>query len=76
MVVSDYKIKIDTKAEEPVEVQRELQIYKQTLENVNKVLAGINGLGVPTQRPLDYLAEMFKSDKHMEKIRNGLVLRQ
>ena len=30
-------------------------------------------MGVPTQRPDDYFAEMAKSDKHMEKVRAKLI---
>ena len=59
-----------------MEVQKEVQIYKITLDNVNKILGEVNRIGVTTQRPSDYLAEMYKSDKHMEKIRKGLVERQ
>lgn len=75
-VQADSKIRVDLKSEEPAEVQREVQIYKITLDNVNKILQQINNTGTPTQRPSDYLAEMYKSDKHMEKIRKGLVERQ
>ena len=76
VVVGASRIKIDLKAPEPADVQREVQIYKITLENVNNVLVGMRNIGVTTTRPADYMAEMFKSDKQMERIRKGLVERQ
>lgn len=43
------------------------------------VMCGIQLLlkhNVPTHRPEDYFAEMFKSDEHMQKVRHALLQRK
>lgn len=39
-------------------------------------LRKLEELGVPTQRPEDYYAEMVKTDDHMRKVRQCLLSRQ
>lgn len=43
------------------------------------VISGIQLLqknNIPTHRPEDYFAEMFKSDEHMQKVRHALLQRK
>lgn len=43
--------------------------YKQALAAVQAALPRLHDLQVATQRPVDYFAEMVKSDVHMKKVR-------
>ena len=36
----------------------------------------LKSLGIPTRRPEDYFAQMFKTDEHMQKIRTKLAQKQ
>lgn len=44
-----------------------------THDNVNNMFAELRELGVRLDRPHDYMAEMYKSDTHMGKIRRHLA---
>jgi len=52
----------------------ELAFYGQALAAVTAARGELDRIGVPHRRPDDYLAEMLKSDVHMAKIRNKLVV--
>lgn len=52
----------------------ELAFYGQALAAVTAARGELERVGVPHRRPDDYLAEMLKSDVHMAKIRNKLVV--
>ncbi|KAF2746008.1 Ebp2-domain-containing protein [Sporormia fimetaria CBS 119925] len=67
-------------SDEPVEIEdveddlnRELAFYKQSLSAVKDARAKLTAEGVPFSRPVDYFAEMVKSDEHMGKIKQKLV---
>lgn len=55
------------------DTERELAFYKQSLDAVIQARAELKRLKVPFLRPLDYFAEMAKSDEHMDKIKSQLV---
>lgn len=55
------------------DTERELAFYKQSLNAVIQARAELKRLKVPFLRPLDYFAEMAKSDEHMDKIKTQLV---
>lgn len=55
------------------DLSRELAFYKQSLEAVTQARTLLKKEGIPMQRPLDYFAEMVKSDEHMSKIKKKLV---
>lgn len=55
------------------DLQRELQLYSQSLEAANKARALLKAEGLPFSRPKDYFAEMVKDDGHMEKVKAKLV---
>jgi len=53
--------------------RREMLFYCQAQESVKEALNKLQTLGIPTQRPEDYFAEMVKSDVHMQKVRRKLL---
>lgn len=55
------------------DLQRELQLYSQSLEAAKKARALLRAEGLPFSRPKDYFAEMVKDDGHMEKVKAKLV---
>lgn len=55
------------------DTERELAFYRQGLDAVNQGRATLLKLKVPFSRPLDYFAEMVKSDEHMDKLKSKLL---
>ena len=55
------------------DTERELAFYKQSLDAVLVARDELKGLKVAFKRPLDYFAEMVKSDEHMDKIKGKLI---
>lgn len=55
------------------DLNRELQLYAQSLEAARRARALLRAEGVPFSRPKDYFAEMVKDDGHMEKVKAKLV---
>jgi len=62
-----------TKEEVVDDFQRELQFYRQAQVSAKEALSKLRDMGVPTERPEDYFAEMVKSDAHMQKIRQKML---
>jgi rRNA-processing protein EBP2 len=50
--------------------------YKQSLNSVKAAMEKFDKLKIPYQRPVDFYAEMVKTDKHMTKVKSKLVLEQ
>mmetsp|Transcript_5923 Transcript_5923/g.7460 ORF Transcript_5923/g.7460 Transcript_5923/m.7460 type:complete len:415 (-) Transcript_5923:94-1338(-) len=55
------------------DTERELAFYKQGLDAVKQGKAALTKLKVPFSRPMDYFAEMIKSDEHMDKLKSKLL---
>ena len=55
------------------DTERELAFYKQGLDAVKQGRAALTKLKVPFSRPMDYFAEMIKSDEHMDKLKSKLL---
>ncbi|KAG8158874.1 hypothetical protein KVR01_011317 [Diaporthe batatas] len=55
------------------DLQRELQLYAQSLDAARRARALLRAEGLPFSRPKDYFAEMVKDDGHMEKVKARLV---
>ncbi|KAI7784746.1 rrna processing protein [Diaporthe eres] len=55
------------------DLERELQLYSQSLEAANQARALLKAEGLPFSRPKDYFAEMVKDDGHMEKVKAKLI---
>ena len=65
---------------EPISIQdvnddltRELAFYKQCLDAAKEGINLLKKEGVPVSRPIDYFAEMVKSDEHMGKIKQKMT---
>ena len=72
-VTSASRIVIEKGVDITPDIQREVQTYKLTLDNVNNILDRLKAAKINNERPHDYLAEMYKSDTHMTKIRRHLA---
>ncbi|CAK7896392.1 rRNA-processing protein Ebp2p [[Candida] anglica] len=55
------------------DTERELAFYKQGLDAVKQARSTLFKLKVPFSRPMDYFAEMVKSDEHMDKLKSKLL---
>lgn len=55
------------------DTQRELQFFKQGLDAAHEARKKLTALNVPFSRPMDYFAEMVKTDEHMDKLKAKLV---
>ncbi|CAL8104020.1 unnamed protein product [Calicophoron daubneyi] len=53
--------------------KRENYFYRLAQAAVLKAIPQLHTLGVPTKRPVDYFAEMIKTDEHMDKVKQHLV---
>nr|ACO10230.1 Probable rRNA-processing protein EBP2 homolog [Caligus rogercresseyi] len=56
--------------------KREMIFYRQAQAAVLEAIPRLRSMGVPTQRPSDYFAQMLKADAHMNKIREKLLSKQ
>ena len=55
------------------DLTRELAFYRQCLDAANEARKLLKKDGVPFSRPVDYFAEMVKSDEHMGKIKQKMT---
>jgi rRNA-processing protein EBP2 len=55
------------------DLERELTFYKQSLAAVQDARQRCKKDKIPFTRPVDYFAEMLKTDGHMEKIKQSLL---
>ncbi|RMI98221.1 eukaryotic rRNA processing [Yarrowia lipolytica] len=55
------------------DMEKELAFYKQGLDAAKVARKELLKAKVPFTRPLDYFAEMVKSDEHMEKLKQKLI---
>jgi len=53
--------------------KRELHFYYQAQAAAKQAIEKLSHLGLPTERPDDYFAEMIKTDAHMHKVRQKLA---
>ncbi|GFR44110.1 hypothetical protein Agub_g5272, partial [Astrephomene gubernaculifera] len=58
------------------DLARELSFYNQALSAAQQAIRRFEEAGVPWLRPLDYYAEMVKSDEHMAKVKEQLMFEQ
>ncbi|KAG2437056.1 hypothetical protein HYH02_011317 [Chlamydomonas schloesseri] len=58
------------------DLARELAFYNQALSAAQSAIRRFQAAGVPWLRPLDYYAEMVKSDEHMAKVKEQLMFEQ
>ncbi|GMM31250.1 Ebp2 protein [Martiniozyma asiatica (nom. inval.)] len=72
------QITYHTKVEEDIkdiydDTERELQFFKQGLDAAVQGRKKLMALNIPFSRPMDYFAEMVKSDEHMDKLKAIMV---
>ena len=58
------------------DLERELAFYNQALAAAKSAISKFEEAGVPWRRPVDYYAEMVKSDDHMTKVKEQLLYEQ
>ncbi|GLC34406.1 hypothetical protein PLESTB_000731900 [Pleodorina starrii] len=58
------------------DLARELAFYNQALSAAQHAIRRFEEAGAPWLRPLDYYAEMVKSDEHMAKVKEQLMFEQ
>lgn len=56
--------------------KRETMFHRQAQSAVMRGIELLRKNNIPTHRPEDYFAEMFKSDEHMQKVRHALLQRK
>lgn len=76
VVVSEKNVELEDSSRINDDVQREVQFYNICIENVKEGLKRISDEGLKLDRPQDYMADMFKDDTIMTKIRSSLVKQQ
>jgi rRNA-processing protein EBP2 len=76
IVVSNTDVQMQDNIDVNNDVQREVQFYNIALGNTRTGLEKVAEEGLKLDRPQDYLAEMFKSDRIMTKVRSSLVKAQ
>ncbi|PNH11380.1 putative rRNA-processing protein EBP2 [Tetrabaena socialis] len=58
------------------DLARELAFYSQALSGAQVAIRRFEEAGTPWLRPLDYYAEMVKTDNHMAKVKKQLMFEQ
>lgn len=58
------------------DLARELAFYNQALAAAQEAIGRFDEAGLPWLRPVDYYAEMIKSDSHMSKVKEQLMHEQ
>ena len=75
ILVSDEKIELSS-SQINDDIQREVALYTIALNNTKKGIELLEQEKIKIDRPNDFLAEMYKPDKIMQKIKNRLVKQQ
>ena len=73
MLVCSFPIDV---TDEHNDLEREMAFYNQTLLSVRTGKERMKKLGIPIKRPQDYFCEQVKSDNHMAKIKDKLILEE
>lgn len=69
-----YHTKVETEIKDIYDdTERELAFFKQGLDAAIEGRKNLLALKIPFARPVDYFAEMVKSDEHMDKLKAKLV---
>eukprot|EP00743_Colponemidia_sp_Colp-15_P003240 GILK01003499.1.p1 GENE.GILK01003499.1~~GILK01003499.1.p1 ORF type:complete len:319 (-),score=83.80 GILK01003499.1:208-1164(-) len=58
------------------DLARELSFHDQTVSAVKEGFRRFKQLGITYQRPDDYFAEMVKTDEHMKRVKENILLEQ
>lgn len=69
--ICEYEVDVPNENDD---LEREMAFYRQSLHVVESGRTMLKKLGVPTRRPDDYFAENIKTDAHMSRIKDKLLL--
>ncbi|WOL14787.1 putative rRNA-processing protein [Canna indica] len=73
-----HKLTVDHSQAQEIDVNddlaRELAFYTQALDGTRQAFEKLQSMGIPFLRPVDYYAEMVKSDAHMLKVKGKLLV--
>ena len=58
------------------DLKREFHFYNSTRDNVMKGMAILVQANLPIARPMDFLAEMVKTDKHMVYVKRRFLMQK
>ncbi|KZO96502.1 Ebp2-domain-containing protein [Calocera viscosa TUFC12733] len=73
-LITTYPYKMEDEVKDAGDdLDRELQFYKQAIWGVDHSRQLAAKFGMPFTRPVDYYAEMVKTDSHMERVRSRLM---
>ncbi|CAN0552646.1 unnamed protein product, partial [Ectocarpus sp. 8 AP-2014] len=56
--------------------KREMMFYRQAQAAVLEAIPRLHSMNIRTKRPVDYFAQMAKTDEHMNKIRTKLLSKE
>jgi rRNA-processing protein EBP2 len=73
LVITAKESTILSKEEISDDLKRELKFYEQALDAAKDAKVKIENAGLVFTRPIDYFAEMVKSDDHMKKVKQRLL---
>lgn len=73
MKVEDFAINVQNELDD---IEREVVFYNHALRAVQEGQKRLKALGVPTTRPSDYFCEQVKSDAHMARVKDRLLVEQ
>lgn len=73
MKVEDFAISVQNELDD---IEREVVFYNHALRAVQEGQKRMKELGVPTTRPNDYFCEQVKSDAHMARVKDRLLVEQ
>lgn len=73
MEVCEFSVQVQLENDD---LERELAFYNQTVLAVNLGHARMDKLGIPARRPVDYFCEQIKSDAHMNKVKDRLLIEE
>jgi rRNA-processing protein EBP2 len=73
MKVEDFAVDVQNELDD---IEREVVFYNHALRAVQEGQKRLKELGVPTTRPSDYFCEQVKSDAHMARVKDRLLVEQ
>lgn len=73
MIVSEFGVAVQNENDD---IEREMAFYNQSLSSMIFGRDQLSSLGVPTRKPVDYFCEHVKTDAHMAKIKDRLLIEE
>lgn len=73
MQVTDFSLKLENELDD---IERETAFYNHALQAVKEGYSRLQAIGVPCIRPNDFFCEQVKSDAHMARIKDRLLIEE